>query len=223
MTDLINRITAWLATAWLFIKRNWPIIVSVAAVALALAAVTATTTLTRCGCSGPVPTPTVTVTPTPAAGDVISDVEMMSWDALPTVGQSYYSLDWDEAHAIIIECVGDYCFDGFPLEIEYTLTVTPTYTLWVDLEARSVARVLAATSIQTEMVGASEPGTGQHDGAQPWTWSPGLPPGTTFTLWRRLTWRGDGLPDLVAPVQMDGDVVLALDERGFAPMGAYKR
>ena len=63
MTDLTTR----LAAAWLFVKRNWAIIVppTVVVVALGLAAVTATTTLTRCGCQGPIPTPTPVVTPTP--------------------------------------------------------------------------------------------------------------------------------------------------------------
>jgi len=66
MTNLITRITARLAAAWAFLKRNWAIIVppTVVAVTLGLAAVAATTTLTRCGCSGPVPTPTPTATPT---------------------------------------------------------------------------------------------------------------------------------------------------------------
>ena len=228
--------TARLNTAWLFVKRNWPIIVpAVVVIVFLLAAVTATTTLTRCGCQGPVPTPTPgptathtptpvwepPETPTPQSGDVISDVGVMTWDALPTTGQSYYDLSWDGAHIVIIGCVGGYCPPGFPLEIEYILAITPTYTLWVDLEARSTAGVLASTRIETEMVGASEPGTGQHDGAQSWTWEPGLPTWTQFTLWRRLVWRGDGLPDLVSPVQMSGGVVLALDERGFAPVGEY--
>ena len=153
----------------------------------------------------------------------MSDVGVMAWDALPVVAQSYYALTWDEAHAVTIKCVGGYCADGFPLEVEYTLTVTPTYTLWVDLEARDGDRLLTSTRIETEMIGASEPGTGQYDGEQPWTWSPGLPPGTQFTLWRRLAWRGDGLPSLLSPVQMSGGVVLAQDERGFSLVGVYER
>jgi len=65
MTDIITRLTAWLKTAWAFIKRNWPIIVPAAVVlALALSIVTATTTLRSCGCQGPVLTPTATAPPT---------------------------------------------------------------------------------------------------------------------------------------------------------------
>ena len=231
MTDIITRLITWLDTAWLFVKRNWPIIVpAVVVITLGLAAVTPTPTVT------PTATATVTATveppstatvwppvptPTPAAGDVVSDVEVMAWDALPVVAQSYYALTWDEAHAISIDCIGGYCADEFPLEVDYTLTVTPTYVLWVDLEARNGDDVLAAASIETAMIGAREPGVGDYDGAQPWAWDTGLPTWTQFTLWRRGVWRGDGLPDLVLPVQMDGDVVMALDSRGFARVREY--
>ena len=84
MTNLITRITTWLNTAWLFVKRNWAIIVppTVVVVTLGLAAVAATTTLTRCGCQGPVPT----VTPYPTVPPTVTAMPSLTPTAPTTPG-----------------------------------------------------------------------------------------------------------------------------------------
>ena len=122
MTNLITRITTWLNTAWLFVKRNWAIIVppTVVVVTLGLAAVAATTTLTRCGCQGPVsplptpvsplPTPTPvweppqTPTPVPGASNMVTGTHALKWDVVYNISPASLTWAWDEdCHLVVID------------------------------------------------------------------------------------------------------------------------
>jgi len=202
--ERLDRIITWFDTAWTQLKHYWLVVVAVAAVLALFAVLAGTTTLQSCGCQGPVsplPTPVLpppTVTPPPQPGSEITGTMEMWWDWQPDVGQSYYSVDPDaDAGTVTVECVGEPCPDGFPVTVEITQSGLLTYYLWFDLEARADGgAVLASTSIETAIPAATEPGTGQYDGAASWSWSPPLPSLTRYELWWLAAWRCDGLPDL---------------------------
>jgi len=243
-----DKLTEWLSGrvgGWIE-QRKWvlvaiAVIAWVAFMACPLASVLgAVTTLQSCGCSGPVLTPTPTVPPTvtpsptprptvgptvtPVPGSIVSGTVTMWWDWPPDVGQSYYDIVPDaEAGTVTIECVGDYCPDGFPSTVELTQSGPLTYHLFIDLEARSASSaagaVLASTTVETGIPAArTEPGMGQYDGVAPWSWSPPLPSGTVYDLWRLSVWRCDGLPDLPGIYEPGAE----MDERWFVRVGVYE-
>ena len=189
MTDLINRITAWLATAWLFIKRNWPIIVPVAAVALALAAVTATTTLRSCGCQGPVPTPTVIVTPSPTpifeppqtptpipgAHNVVTGTHELHWDTVYNVSPGAFDWGWDkDCHLVVIDAASGQVYTTTCGGVAYHYTASYvdgrpyravctgglSYVYVIDIEVRQDGAVVRGETITTTLTGmAADAGT----------------------------------------------------------------
>jgi len=241
MTDLITRITTWLDTAWLFVKRNWAIIVpTVVVVTLLLVAVTATTTLRSCGCQGPIPTPTVTLgptathtptpmweppeTPTPVSGgDDITGTHALVWDRMYNVGPGELEWAWDKGgHLVVVDVASGRV---------YTTTCTGelAYTYVIDIEVRQDGAVVRGETITTTLTGMAAdagtpcPTTGQYDGGQPWKTSLAGLTGR-LEVWARGQWvpNCDELPTVTAYREGDGGLV-AQDEQGFSLVGVYER
>lgn len=248
LIEWLTRVFDWFDGVWVFVKRNWPIVVAIATI-LALSAVLAgtTATLQSCGCQGPTLTPTSTATPrptiapptvtpepspTPTMQSPISPLPTPTPQPIPPVLTDQVGLYWQAYGVEPIKFTYDWDDDGYLVvdvdgnTYETTCTGEPEYDAYLDMELRQDGVTVASHVVLLASPGIiGEPGTGQwnDDIAVSWDWSADIA-GLTgeVELWERTRWQMAcaDLPVFVVYVETD-DGLMSQDADGYSLMAVY--